>query len=122
VVSYTAPTTLYWDPVHYVSNAIGPELATRHSQGLSLAARVLAGYASDVERDTATFAAGGNEKHPPPRVDQGLIRRTALQLSTGGEASYRAARWEGAIDAAYGRARAGGYQRMSVTVTLRVLR
>lgn len=111
-IAYAAPTTRYWDPVHYVSNAIGPELAMRHAHGLSLAARVLAGYATDVERDTTFVAAAARP----------LIRRTAIQLSTSAEASYRAARWEGAVDAGYGRARAGGYQRMSLTVTLRVPR
>jgi tetratricopeptide (TPR) repeat protein len=129
-VSYAALSRLYWDPVHYIANAVGPELAMRRAHGLSLAARVLAGYASDVERDTAAAVAVGGAKHQPPAPrpapspdgDQQLIRRTAIQLSTGGEASYRAAWWEGAVDAAYGRARAGGYQRASLTVTLRVLR
>jgi tetratricopeptide (TPR) repeat protein len=107
--TYAAPTRLYWDPVHYVSNAIGPELSMRHAHGLSLSARVLAGYATDVERDTLSARAA-------------LIRRNAIQLSTSAEASYRAAGWEGAVDAGYGRARAGGYQRTSVTVTLRVPR
>jgi hypothetical protein len=111
LVTYAAPTRLYWDPVHYVSNAIGPELVTHHAHGLSLSARVLAGYASDVERDTVSAVSA-----------RALIRRTAIQLSTSAEASYRAARWEGAIDAGYGRARAGGYQRTSLAVTLRVPR
>lgn len=110
-VTYAAPARLYWDPVRYLSNAIGPELVSHSAHGLSLSARVLAGYAIDVERDTLSNAPSG-----------ALIRRTAIQLSTSGEASYRAARWEGAIDASYGRARAGGYQRTSVAVTLRVPR
>jgi hypothetical protein len=105
--TYAAPAKLYWDPVHYVSNAIGPELAMRHVQGLSLSGRVLAGYASDVERDS---------------VSADLIHRTAVQLSAGAEASYRAASWEGAVAAGYGRARAGGYQRTSLTVTVRIPR
>jgi hypothetical protein len=84
---------------------------------------VLAGYATDAERDTTAIVGAANPRRPtPPRVERQLIRRSAVQLSTGGEASFRAAWWEGAVDAAYGRARAGGYQRMSLTVTLRVLR
>jgi hypothetical protein len=80
----------------------------RHIRGLSLAARVLAGYATSVERDTLA-------RNP-------LIRKSALQLMTGGEASYRGAWWEGAAGVSYGRGRAGEYQRLSATVTVRVLR
>jgi tetratricopeptide (TPR) repeat protein len=108
VVSYAEATSLYWDPVRYASHAVGPELAMRHAHGLSLAARVLAGLATSVERDTTARNA--------------LIRQSALQLSTGGEASYRGAWWEGAAGIAYGRGRAGGYERLGATVTIRVLR
>jgi tetratricopeptide (TPR) repeat protein len=108
VVTYAEPTTLYWDPVRYASHAVGPELAMRHIRGLSLAARVLAGYATSVERDTLA-------RNP-------LIRKSALQLMTGGEATYRGAWWEGAAGVSYGRGRAGEYQRLSATVTVRVLR
>jgi tetratricopeptide (TPR) repeat protein len=121
VTTYAAPATLYWDPAHYASNAIGPELAVRHAHGLSLSARALVGYATDVERDTSEVAPAGRRGRQP-RPEQPLIRHSAVQLSTSAEASYRAAWWEGAVDAAYGRARAGGYQRTSVTVTLRLLR
>ena len=113
IVSYAKATRLYWDPVRYTSNAAGPELAWRHGRGLSLAIRGLAGYATDVERDT-TVAFELDE--------QRVMRKSALQLSTGADASYRAAWWEGAANVGYGRTRAGSYQRLSATVTLRVLR
>jgi hypothetical protein len=107
VLSYASPSSLYWDPVHFTSNAVGPELAARHARGLSLAVRGLAGYASAVVRDT---------------IDTGrLLRQSALQLTASGDASYRATWWEAAADVAYGRARAGGYQRFSAAVTVRLL-
>lgn len=113
IVSYAQATRLYWDPVRYTSNAAGPELAWRHGHGLSLAVRGLAGYATDVERDT-TVAFDLDQ--------QRVVRKSALQLSTGADASYRAAWWEGAANVGYGRTRAGSYQRLSATVTLRVMR
>lgn len=126
VLSYAAPTTLYWDPVRYTSNAVGPELASHHEHGLSLSVRLLAGLANETDRDTMTatldVAPRGRQAPRPVSAETQLIHRSALQLSTGGEADYRAAWWEGSADLGYGRARAGGYQRFSATFTMRVLR
>jgi tetratricopeptide (TPR) repeat protein len=108
VTSYASPSRLYWDPVHFTSNAIGPEIAVRHGRGLSMSVRGLAGYASAVLRDTTD--------------NRRLLRQSALQLTAGGDVSYRATWWETAADVAYGRARAGGYQRVSAAVTVRLLR
>ena len=124
MISYAMPTTLYWDPQHYASNAVGPEVAVHHARGLSWSARVLAGLASEIDRDTTadSLAVPPFGRRQPAAVPAGmqLIHRSALQLSTGAGADYRAAWWEGAADLAYGRARAGGYQRLSATFTMRV--
>jgi tetratricopeptide (TPR) repeat protein len=121
ITSYAAATTLYWDPIRYVSNAIGPEIGTHHLRGLSMSARVLAGFASATERDTLGAVADPRERERVAR-DAGVVRQSALQLTTAGEASYRAAWWEAAADVAYGRSRAGQYQRLSAALTIRVLR
>jgi hypothetical protein len=125
VQSFAAPSRLYWDPVHYVSNAIGPELATRHAHGISLSARVLAGLAHSEERDTTASAAPIMGQHGKPRPapsDAALIERSAVQVSTAADLTYRAAWWELAADVEYGRSRAGEYQRTAAAVTLRILR
>jgi tetratricopeptide (TPR) repeat protein len=126
VQSFAAPSRLYWDPVHYASNAIGPEVSSRRAHGLSLSARVLAGLAHSVERDTTASAPtpidGPRGKRRPEPLSAALIERSAVQVSTAADLTYRAAWWELAADIEYGRSRAGEYQRTAAAVTLRILR
>lgn len=123
LISSAAPTTLYWDPVHYLSNAAGPELAVHRAHGLSLSARVLAGYATASLRDTArTDVAAGPRGRRQSAPLAPLMRQSAIQLSTGSQVSYRAASWESFVDVTYSRTRAGSYQRLGANVAIRLLR
>ena len=44
-----------------------------------------------------------------------------MQLSGGAEAAYRAHAWEAAAAVSYGRARAGDYQRVGASITVRLV-
>jgi hypothetical protein len=54
---------------------------------------------------------------PAPFVDT-----RALQLTTGGELTWRDPRWEGAAGVTYGRGRTGDYHRVGATLGMRVFR
>jgi len=119
--SFSSRSTLYWDPIQYVSHAIGAEFSTRRTRGWSFTARLLPGVAFSRELNRGpNFVIGAPNA---PRADRGTVmERTAFQLTSSGEASYRGSWWEGVAGLGYGRGRAGGYQRVSAKVAVRVLR
>jgi hypothetical protein len=107
----------YWDPARYVAQGAGVEYARRQARGLSFATRVLPNMAWSEEAPIVrpiTFGA------PPTRGE--LVQRSAMQVSAGAEVEYRAPTWEtaGAVD--YGRGRAGDYQRLGASITVRIIR
>jgi tetratricopeptide (TPR) repeat protein len=115
-VGFAARSTAYWDPERYASLAAGLEYAVRRARGFSLAARVLPGYASS---DEAVFLPS---QIPGDPAERGPIRHhTAVQLSGGAEAAYRVHTWETAAAVSYGRARAGDYQRVGASITVRLV-
>jgi hypothetical protein len=50
-----------------------------------------------------------------------IAHHTAVQVSGGAEAAYRVHDWEAAAAMSYGRGRAGDYQRLGATVTIRMV-
>jgi len=108
-LSFASASLSYWDPERYTSHAAGAELRVSRMRGLSAAARVLPGFAWSIERPHA----GGE-----PRTTHDAV----FQVGGGGEIGYRRDAWELLASAAYGTARAGGYQRLDATLAMRWLR
>lgn len=115
-VGFAQRSTAYWDPERYASLAGGLEYAIRHARGLSFAARVLPGYATSDEADAASQVLGGPAALPGP-----ITRHTAVQVSGGADIAYRVHGWEAAAAVGYGRGRAGDYQRIGASITVRIL-
>jgi hypothetical protein len=105
-IRFSQRSSLYWDPIGYLSNATGLEYAVRRARGLTYAMQVLPGIAWTNES--------------PPGALPSELRRTAAQLSAAGDASYRAESWEAGAGLSYNRGRAGDYQRVGATVQLRL--
>jgi tetratricopeptide (TPR) repeat protein len=110
-IRFDERSALYWDPASYLAHGAGVEVADREPRGFSYAVRVLPGVARSEE--AAPFDA------PQPGV---IARSYVFQLGGGGDWSYRAERWEVGAALAYGRGRAGGYERMNANVYLRLVR
>ena len=116
-VAFAQRSTLYWDPQQYTSQAAGIEYAARRARGFSFAARVLPSYALSDEAPSIRSSTPGTAT-----VTRGPItRHTAFQFGAGTEVGYRVHGWEGAGALSYGRGRAGDYQRVGASVTLRMV-
>ena len=106
---FTERTPLYWDPSSYYAGAGGLELAQRRTRGWSAAARVLGGPA----RSTEQVIENRNARDET---------NTALQLSAGGDLSYRTESRELGLAVMYGSGRAGSYRRLEANLFMRLLR
>ena len=104
----------YWDPTRYVANGAGVELATRRPTGFSFAARVIPGIAVSNE-----LVSVSDTLAPAPALPDENVRRSAMQLTAGGDASYRTNAFDAGASLAYGRGRAGDYQRLGASVWIR---
>lgn len=106
-------STRYWDPLSYVATGAGAEVAVRRGRSLSLSVRAIPGVAFSNEllrvSDTLPDA-------PPPGT---TAKRSAFQLTTGGDATYRVNAFELAGSITYGRGRDGDYERFGALVSLR---
>ena len=107
-------STRYWDPLMYSAHAAGIELAERELYGWSYAVRFLPGIAASREIDRRATSLG-----VPDETFGDVIRRNALTLGASGDATYRSRAWELAGALSFGRGRAGDYQRLGATVTVR---
>jgi hypothetical protein len=114
-VTFTERSLRYWDPFDYRSHSAGVEVASRPLRGFAWAVRALPGMA------------WSRELPPPPIVDGTLGRRptnvvdrSAFQVSTGGELTWRERRWEGTAAASYSLGRVGDYRRLGVTLGARI--
>jgi tetratricopeptide (TPR) repeat protein len=116
-IGFAQRSALYWDPERYFSQSAGIEYAVRRARGFSFAARVLPSYAmsdeASVLQPIAPGTAAGLERGP-------ITRRTAMQFGAGAEAGYRVHGWEAAAALSYGRGRAGDYQRVGASITVRM--
>jgi hypothetical protein len=117
LVEFAERSTLYWDPARYVTHGAGVEYAVRRTKGLSFSGRVLPAFASSMESLPlpGAPALGADALRGP------LARHTAAELSGSGELGYRTSRWEAAAAASYGRGRAGDYQRVGASLSVRIL-
>lgn len=109
-LGYRGRSDRYWDPTLYGSQSVGAQYAPRWHGPFTLAARALAG----VGRTTEIF---GTSNGPGVRA----TGRTAFQLSTTGELSYRRAPWEVALTAGYARGREGEYQSLNSGLRVRLI-
>ena len=116
-VAFTRRSALYWDPEQYTAQAAGIEYAVRRSRGLTFAARMLPSYATSDEAPFLPPALPGDIT-----ATRGPIaRHMAWQFGAGAELGYRVHAWEAAAALSYGRGRAGDYQRLGATLTLRLV-
>jgi tetratricopeptide (TPR) repeat protein len=114
-LGFAQRSTIYWDPSRYSAQSAGLEYSVRHARGLSFAARVLPSYATSDEAPILPPATAGE-----PAVIRGpMTRRSALQLGASADIGYRAHGWEAAGAVSYGRGRAGDYQRVGASITIR---
>ena len=116
-ISFDERSALYWDPERYVGQGAGIEYAVRRTRGLSLAARLLPGFAWSTE---APLIAPSAVLGAPP-VRGPLEERSAFQLGGSGDLAYRSDRWEVSGALGYGRGRTGDYQRVSASLAARLL-
>jgi hypothetical protein len=115
-VGFAQRSTLYWDPSRYSAQAAGMEYSIRRARGFSFAARVLPSYATSDEAPILPAGGLGDPSHSRGPI----TRRSAVQLGAGAEAGYRVHGWEAAGAVSYGRGRAGDYQRVGASITLRM--
>jgi len=109
-VAFAERSPLYWDPQRYTAQSAGIEYAVRHARGLSFAARMLPSYALSDEAPVL----GALTRGP-------IARHQAWQFGAGAELGYRVHGWEAAGAVSYGRGRAGDYQRVGASVTVRMV-
>ena len=112
-VAFAQRSTLYWDPRQYSAQGAGVEYAVRRARGFSFAARVIPSYAWSDESAIITSPDGSFARGP-------IARHTAVQMGASAEAGYRLHGWEAAGALSYGRGRAGDYQRVGASITLRM--
>jgi hypothetical protein len=115
-VTFAERSLRYWDPLDYVAQSAGFEIASRELRGLSWAVRALPGRAWSRELPQPTTVDG----RPTPRPT-GVVDRAAFQLSTSGDVAWREPTWEGMGAVSYGLGRVGEYRRLGVTLGIRIL-
>lgn len=109
-VRFAERSLAYWDPLSNIAHAAGVELASRPPRGFTYALRVLPGIARAEEMQRSAEL-----------EDLGVRTRWVPQFTGGGEVSWRSRRWELAAGAAYGRGRAGDYERVDSNIQIRLL-
>ena len=115
-VTFAERSLRYWDPLDYVAQSAGFEVASRELRGLSWAVRALPGRAWSRELPQPTIVNG----RPTPRPTR-VVDRAAFQLSTSGDVAWREPTWEGVGAVSYGLGRVGEYRRLGVTLGIRIL-
>jgi len=116
-LGFARRSMLYWDPSRYSAQSLGVEYSVRRARGLSFAARALPSYAMSDEAPIIPADAFGD-----PTLTRGPIaHRSALQLGASADVGYRAHGWEAAGAVSYGRGRAGDYQRLGASITIRLV-
>ena len=114
-LGFAQRSTLYWDPSRYSAQSAGMEYSVRHARGLSFAARVLPSYATSDEAPIVPPETAGESA----AIRGPMTRHSALQLGASADLGYRAHGWEAAGAVSYGRGRAGDYQRVGASITIR---
>ncbi len=115
-LGFAQRSTVYWDPSRYSAQSAGVEYSVRRARGLSFAARAMPSYATSDEAPIIPAAEFGD-----PAFTRGpLARHSALQLGASADIGYRVHGWEAAGAVSYGRGRAGDYQRVGASITIRM--
>ena len=116
-LGFAQRSTVYWDPSRYSAQSAGVEYSIRRARGLSFAARLLPSYATSDESPILPLGTQGD-----PSVIRGPIEHhSALQLGASADIGYRVHGWEAAGAVSYGRGRAGDYQRVGASITIRMV-
>jgi len=116
-VTYEKRSTRYWDPIEYTSHGLGLELASRPVSGPTIALTAIPGRAWGREIPYLPAPRGVR----PERADT-VANRSAFQVGATAEIGWRDPSWEWSTALTYGRGRAGDYQRLGVTLAVRVFR
>ena len=116
-LGFARRSTIYWDPSRYSAQSAGVEYSIRRARGLSFAARALPSYATSDEEPILPADTPGD----PGFVRGPTTRHSAFQLGASADIGYRLHGWEAAAAVSYGRGRAGDYQRVGASVTIRMV-
>ena len=115
-ITFDERSLRYWDPLDYVAHVAGLEVGTT-------AARARVGRARSsrnrLEQGVAT-ADDSRRPGPQPRPTR-VVDRSAFQMSSSGELSWRGPGWEGTSAISYGLGRVGEYRRLAVTLGARII-
>jgi hypothetical protein len=115
-LAFAQRSSRYWDPLDYVAQGAGLEIAARAPYGMSCALTALPGWAWTREMTPASAPVGGRQRRV---VAPEIVNHSAFQLMTSGELTWRDPQWVGSMALSYGRGRAGDYQRLAMTITAR---
>lgn len=114
-IRFSERSLRYWDPIDYVAHSAGVEVGTRAMTGFSWTARVMPGMAWSQEIPHLI----PNDTIPIDSVP-GVVRHSAFQIATGGGVAWRNRHVETTASASYGLGRVGDYQRVGVTLGVRI--
>jgi Flp pilus assembly protein TadD len=115
-LGFAQRSTVYWDPSRYSAQSLGVEYSVRRARGFSFAARAMPSFAMSDEAPIIPDAVG------EPAFSRGPIaHHSALQLGASADIGYRVHGWEAAGAVSYGRGRAGDYQRVGASITIRMV-
>jgi Tfp pilus assembly protein PilF len=115
-LGFAQRSTVYWDPSRYTAQAAGVEYSVRRARGLSFGVRAMPSFATSDEAPIVPASEFGD-----PAFTRGpMTRRSALQLGASADLGYRLHGWEAAGAVSYGRGRAGDYQRVGASITIRM--
>ena len=116
-LGFAQRSRIYWDPSRYSAQSLGVEYSVRRAKGFSFAARAMPSYATSNEAPIIPGTTLGE-----PAFTRGpTTRRSALQLGASADLGYRVHGWEAAGAVSYGRGRAGDYQRVGASITIRMV-
>jgi hypothetical protein len=116
-ISFAKRSTQYWDPLDYMAHGAGLELGVRRFRGLSMAVRAFPGVGKSTELllpAPSSRTSRRTQRTPEP------VTHSAFQFGADGTVGWRDERWEGGAALTYGRGRAGDYQRVGMTLGVRL--
>jgi Flp pilus assembly protein TadD len=119
-LTFSQRSTRYWDPFDYIEQGAGLEFAMRTPHGLSWSLAALPGWAwsKELYRPPTDSIVSQRDQFAQPEI----VHHSAFQLGGSGELAWRNAGWEGSVAVTYGQGRAGGYQRLGLTIGARAFR
>jgi hypothetical protein len=116
-ISFAKRSTQYWDPLDYMAHGAGLEIGVRRFRGLSAAVRAFPGVGKSTELllpAPSSRTSRRTQRSPEP------VTHSAFQFGADGTIGWRDERWEGGGALTYARGRAGDYQRVGLTLGVRL--